>query len=89
MTTTAISHASSQIAWRRRTKRHHEAVRSAQIRQLVRILSAFGPLPRYSLARICHADHWRDGCLDVAVSEGIRQGKLRQLPFDFLAADQP
>lgn len=64
-------------------------MRAAQIHQLVRALSALGPLRRDSLARISHANRWRDGCLDAAISEGIRQGKLRRLPFDFLAASRP
>jgi DNA-binding MarR family transcriptional regulator len=87
MTGTANTDAGSSRAWRRRRRRHHEAMRAAQVRRLVRVLNAFGPLPRERLARISHADHWREGCLDVAISEGIRQGKLRRLPFDFLAAN--
>jgi hypothetical protein len=79
---------SSAQAWRLRHKRHDEAIHSAEVRRLVRLLRALGPLPRASLARISHARRWRKGCFDVAVSKGIRQGKLRQLPFDFLAASE-
>lgn len=85
-TKTAIG---SAQAWRRRRKRHDAAIHSAEVRRLVRVLRALGPLPRASLGRISRARRWREGCFDVAVSQGIRSGQLRQLPFDFLAANQP
>jgi hypothetical protein len=77
----------SAQAWRRRRKRRDEAIQSAEVRRLVRVLRALGPLPRASLARISRANRWREGCFDVAVSKGVRSGQLRRLPFDFLAAN--
>jgi hypothetical protein len=76
-------------ARRRRTSRHDDAVLSAEVRRLVRVLRAYGPLQRASLARISHAERWREGSLDRAVTEAIRDGQARELPFDFLATDQP
>ena len=76
-------------ARRQRATRHDDAVLSAEVRKLVRVLRAFGPLRRASLARISHADRWHEGSFDRAVSEAVRHGQARELPFDFLASDQP
>ena len=68
-----------------RWQRHHQAFLAAEIRQLVLVARTFGPLQRTALARLAHAERWHDGCFDAAVQEAIRLGRLRQLPFDYLA----
>ena len=77
----------STQARRQRASRHDDAVLSAEVRRLVRVLRAFGPLQRASLARISHADRWHEGSFDRAVAEAIRDGQARELPFDFIAID--
>ena len=76
---------SSQARW----SRHHEALVAAEIRQLAAIAGTLGPLPRATLARLAHSQHWREGCFDAAVHEALRRGDLRSLPFDFLAIPVP
>jgi hypothetical protein len=79
----------SASAWRLQQLRHQEAIRSAEVARLVHALNSFGPLPRASLPRMSHAERWRAGSFEAAVGEAIRQGKLRELPSDFLAANGP
>ena len=74
---------------RRRASRHDDAVLSAEVRRLVRVLRSYGPLQRASLARISNAERWREGSFDRAVTEAIREGQVRELPFDFIAPDRP
>jgi hypothetical protein len=74
---------------RRRASRHDQAVLSAEVRRMVRVLRSFGPLPRASLARISQAERWREGSFDHAVKAAIRDGQARELPFDCLAAGRP
>jgi len=65
------------------------AVLAAETRHLVRVVRALGPLPRATLARAAGSAHWREGGFDAAVREGIRQGQLRELPFDFITLPPP
>ncbi|MGH2849387.1 MAG: hypothetical protein ACRDLP_02085 [Solirubrobacteraceae bacterium] len=76
-------------AWSLRQKRHHEAILNAEIRVLETVTRSFGTLPRSVLARLAHAERWHEGGFNAAVDEAIRQGRLRQRPFDFIAPFQP
>lgn len=80
---------SPSIPARRQRARHDDAVLSAEVRRLVRVLRAYGPLQRASLAHISHAERWREGTFDRAVTAAIRGGLARELPLDFIAADRP
>ncbi len=42
------------------------------------------PMPRRSLAKASQVDRWREGAFEEAVKEGIAQGKLRELPLDWI-----
>lgn len=64
----------------------HQVV-DAEIRRLVSALQAIGPMRRTTLARECRSSLWGLGTFQAAVLEGIRQGRIRALPFDFLAAE--
>jgi hypothetical protein len=66
--------------------RHRDAVVCAEMRRLERRLFAIGPMPRERLAAACDAARWREGSFEAAVREGVRQGKLRELPLGWLAA---
>jgi hypothetical protein len=69
-------------AWR---ARHRDAVLSAEIRRLVRLTRAVGPLSRPQLARLAHAERWREGGFEAAVESAIASGELRPLAFGYLA----
>jgi len=64
----------------------HEMVVTAEIRRLVRELSALGPMPREKLAMVSGVVHWSDGTLDEALSAGERAGLLRRLPLGWVEA---
>lgn len=64
--------------------RHHAAVVAAEVRRLQRALRAVGPMPRRTLAKESQVDRWREGAFEEAVKEGIAQGKLRELPLDWI-----
>ena len=72
-----------------RHTRHDDAVLRAEVLTLVRELRAAGPLTRSTLAVRCHASRWRGGSFEAALQAGFRDGALRQLPFDFIAAGWP
>lgn len=59
---------------------------SAETRRLENRLLAIGPMSREKLAESCGADHWRDGTFQEAVREGIRTGRLEELPMGWLKA---
>ena len=65
------------------------AVLAAEVRHLVGVLRDLGPLPRATLARAAGSAHWREGTFDAAVREGVRQGQLKELPFDFVTLPPP
>jgi hypothetical protein len=67
---------------------HHAAVLAAELRRIEQQLRAVGPMPRQALARSCGENTWRDGNLTEAVREGIRQHRLRQLPFGWIARER-
>lgn len=69
----------------RRADRHHEAVIAAAVRRLARELSAVGPMPRAKLAQRCAVSLWHDATFAAAIETGIREGSIKQLPFDYLA----
>lgn len=69
-----------------RDRRRHDAVVAAEIRKLERNLREFGPMPKDRLADLTHADLWREGTFEEAVSAGIRGGRLEQMPFHWLKA---
>lgn len=64
-------------------ERHHACV-TAETRKLERSLRAIGPMPRSMLARVTHADTWREGSFEEAVREGLRDGRLTELPLGWL-----
>lgn len=64
--------------------RHRSAVVSAEIRRIANVLSAIGPMPRGRLMELCGAKRWREGSFDEAVAEGVRQGRLRELPLGWV-----
>lgn len=64
-------------------KRHHATV-TAETRKLERSLRAIGPMPRTMLARVTQANSWREGSFEEAVKEGIREGRLEELPLGWL-----
>lgn len=64
----------------------HSAIVEAEVRRVERQLRAYGPMPRALLARRCREAAWRDGTLEEAVREGIRQRRLKQLPLGWIAS---
>ena len=64
--------------------RHSAAVVAAETRRLQRHLRAYGPMHRARLAEISGSRDWREGTFEQAVKEGIRCGKLEQLPLGWL-----
>jgi len=76
------AHAPRRMA--RPLDRHDQALLAAEVRRLVHELRTSGPLSKRRLGQRCHAGDWRDGTLDAAIREGIRQGRLRQLPFGWV-----
>ncbi|HWC84899.1 MAG TPA: hypothetical protein VG388_00070 [Solirubrobacteraceae bacterium] len=60
----------------------------ADIRALEANLLFIGPMKRGRLARAVHAESWPDGAFDEAVRQAVRQGKIRELPLDWLKADR-
>jgi hypothetical protein len=56
------------------------------VTRLVRTLAVTGPLTMEALARWSGAHSWRRGELSAAVHRGVREGRLRELPFGFVAA---
>jgi hypothetical protein len=64
--------------------RHSAAVVAAETRRLQRRLRMYGPMPRGRLAEISGSRDWREGTFEQAVKEGIRSGKLEQLPLGWL-----
>jgi hypothetical protein len=67
--------------------RHHATV-SAEAARLERVLRGIGPMPKARLAHSCGAERWRDGTFQEAVREGLRAGRLRQLPLGWLEASR-
>jgi hypothetical protein len=59
---------------------------SAETRRLENQLLAIGPMSREKLAESCGADHWRDGTFQEAVREGIRTGRIEEMPMGWLKA---
>jgi hypothetical protein len=81
------------VKTRRRTRRenrdrHHAAVVAAELRRIERQLRAVGPMPRRALAELCGEASWRDGNVTEAVREGIRQGRLKELPLGWVAPER-
>ena len=64
--------------------RRRAAVIAAEMRRLERCLRTIGPMPRTRLAETTDAQRWCEGTFEEAVRLGIREGKLRALPFDWL-----
>jgi hypothetical protein len=69
-----------------RDRRRHDAAVAAEIRKLERGLRELGPMPAERLATLAHADQWREGTFEEAVSVGVREGRLARLPFQWLKA---
>ncbi|HEY5431204.1 MAG TPA: hypothetical protein VIK04_18955 [Solirubrobacteraceae bacterium] len=61
---------------------------AAEARRLQRELLALGPMHRDRLARLCGAEHWREGTFEEAIREGERTGALRQIPLGWIAAGE-
>ncbi len=64
----------------------HQACVAAEARRLERQLRTIGPMPREMLARRAAAGQWREGSFEEAVREGLRAGRLRELPLHWLEA---
>jgi hypothetical protein len=60
---------------------------AAEARRLERNLRAIGPMPRDMLAHVSGAENWREGTFEEAVREGLREGRLRTLPLQWLEAN--
>jgi len=43
-------------------------------------------MPCERLASLAHADQWREGSFEEAVSIGVRDGRLAWMPFNWLKA---
>jgi hypothetical protein len=65
---------------------HRDTVISAEMRHLERRLLAIGPMSRERLAAACAVTRWREGSFEAAVKEGVRQGRLKELPLGWLEA---
>ena len=65
---------------------HRDTVVSAEVRQLERRLLAIGPMQRERLEAACATTRWREGSFEAAVREGVRQGRLKELPLGWLEA---
>jgi hypothetical protein len=72
----------------RRENRHDQAVLSSEVRRLVGVLRTGGPRQRASLQQISHAEQWREGSFDRALTDAIRAGKARAR-HNLLAASRP
>jgi hypothetical protein len=70
----------------RGAERHRARVISVETRRLERRLLELGPMPRERLARCCGAERWREGTFQEAVVEGVRTGRLRELPLGWIEA---
>jgi hypothetical protein len=68
-----------------RNDRHHAAIVAAELRRIERRLREVGPMPRRALSAQCGESSWRDGNVTEAVREGIRQHRLKELPFGWIA----
>jgi hypothetical protein len=68
---------------------HEEAMVAAEVSALVAELNSFGPMPTRALSERCHAQQWRTGTLEQAIGAGVRQGRLRRLPCDFVDVTRP
>ncbi len=62
----------------------HRAMVAVEAQRLERTLRSIGPMPLDVLARTVDARHWREGTFQEAVREGVRQGRLRQLPLGWV-----
>jgi len=69
-----------------RDHRRHDAAVAAEIDKLERSLRELGPMPCERLASLAHADQWREGSFEEAVSIGVRDGRLAWMPFNWLKA---
>ena len=69
-----------------RDRRRHNATVAAEVDQLERNLRQLGPMPKERLAELSHADRWREGNFEEAVSAGVREGRLTWLAFRWLKA---
>jgi hypothetical protein len=65
---------------------HRARVIGAETRRLERRLREYGPMPRERLAQACGAERWREGTFEEAVIEGLRTGRLRELPLGWIEA---
>lgn len=68
------------------SENHRSRVIHAEMRRLQRRLLEYGPMPRERLAECCGAEHWREGTFEEAIREGVRTGKLKQLPLGWIEA---
>lgn len=65
---------------------HYAQVLDAEASRLARELRTIGPMTRQALAERCRVRGWRQGSFEAAVRRGVATGRLRQLPYGFLAA---
>lgn len=66
--------------------RHRATVITAEMRRLERRLLAVGPMSQVKLAESCGSGRWREGTFEEAVQEGLRAGRLKQLPLGWIEA---
>lgn len=69
-----------------RDLQRHDACVEAEVRKLERNLRELGPMASDRLAALTHAEQWREGSFEEAVSVGVRQGRLAWMPFRWLKA---
>jgi hypothetical protein len=77
-------HANDSACGRREC--HRVTVGAAVIRVLEANLLFTGPMKRTKLARAVRADSRPHGTFDEAVRQAVRQGKIHELPRDWLTA---
>lgn len=69
-----------------RDRSRRNATVAAEVDKLERNLRELGPMPKARLAEVSHADRWREGTFEEAVSAGVREGRLTWLAFSWLKA---
>jgi hypothetical protein len=67
-------------------ERHYRSILDVEAVRLARELRSLGPMSRERLAYWSGAGRWRQGSFDAAVRHGIATGKIRALPYGYLAA---
>ena len=80
-----VEHGKRTRATTRRGLPHRDAVIHAEFTRLVRLLRAYGPLPRETLARL-DRPRGRDVSFRQALRAGVDAGEIRELGLGFYEA---